>query len=377
MRLMKHPIIQVDLRGFGPFFNHKRRGIGRYLNFLEQLCEQPEGDFAITEMPILGGSWGKPFLCQHLAAPLGILGASRDVKLLHFPAQMHPPVWVPRPYVVTVHDLIQRLFEQEYRQYYMGRRPFQYDQRVFFETISIKRALHIITPSEATKRSLTEHFEVSPERITSIPLGIDELFREPPSEKEIDDVRRSLNLPDRFLLFVGGIDPRKNIQGLFRIYARFRAKYPEVKLIFVGSVKSNHRSLDFDQWRDQAGVRPSELLLLDYVPDSVLRVLYSQAIAFVNPSLYEGFGIPAVEAMALGCPVLVYDVGATREVCGKYPLYAPEGDETKFFHNLCRVVEDAPRWEKLRDSARDHALSYTWEATRQLHLQVYSKLLDR
>ena len=265
-----------------------------------------------------------------------------SVDLVHYPLTIAvPPLDLPS--VVTVHDL----------QHLDLRHLFSRSERIFRRRAhegSARRADAVIVPSQFVRRSVVEHLGLSPDRIYAVPHGIDhERFHPGPEPRE------------PFLLYPGRPWPHKNHARLFEALALLRRERPELELVLTGGGHEG-RSLP-------AGVRVE-----GQVAAEELVSLYRRAACLVFPSLYEGFGLPPLEAMASGCPVAASNTAAIPEVCGGAAvLFDPEDPESI----AAGILETDERSAELRDLGLTRAAGFTWEQTARSHDDVYRIAAER
>ncbi len=281
---------------------------------------------------------------NYLRLPVGEW-AARKADLFHLtPHLMHPP---SRPRLTSmVHDPTPLLHPEwhtagnvRYFRHFAGR--------------LLPRLAGIIVPSQAVKRDLAEHHP----RITVIPHGVDPDFFPPgPLEPE----RRAYDLPDRYLLFLGSLEPRKNLATLLDAYRllpeELRHEYP---LVIGGASGWKNRPLRRRLQAEQA----AGLRLIGYVPPAALPLVYAGASVFVFPSLYEGFGMPVLEAMAGGAPVVTSNLSALPEVTGDAALLVDPRSPSELAKAIQRVLGDSELAERLREAGRRRARELTWEKT--------------
>jgi glycosyltransferase involved in cell wall biosynthesis len=293
---------------------------------------------------------------------------SRKASLLHMPTML-APVRSALPVVVTIHDLAILRFPQNFRQWHRT-----YTTRLLPRLVRGVDA--IITDSQATKNDLVELLGVAPERISVIPCGIGGSFvRRADDDSHLHDVRERYALPRRYAITVGAIEPRKNIPRLLRaidVLARRRPELRDVTLIHVGPAGwlTDEVSQTLATLRLRDRVR-----FLGFVPNDDLAALYQLARVSVYPSLFEGFGLPVLEAMASGCPVVTSNISSMPEVAGDAAVLIDPTDEESIAEGLARVWSD----ERLRDDliARGlrRAASYTWESTARNTIRLYERVL--
>jgi glycosyltransferase involved in cell wall biosynthesis len=235
----------------------------------------------------------------------------------------------------------------------------------------LPRCRRIIVPSSAVEESLRALLSIAPERIVRAPLGIDSRFAPVTDEETLARVRGTWALPERFLLFVGNIEPKKGLSVLLDALGSLRKRQGwHVPLVIAGARAWGAEAFD----RAVAGAGVGDLVLpLGYVPDADLPALYTLATAFIFPSLYEGFGLPPVEAMACGTPVLASDAGALPETVGDAALIVRSGDVADLAEGLVRIVGEEELRRELSKRAREHARWHSWEHHARAVLHAYKE----
>jgi glycosyltransferase involved in cell wall biosynthesis len=221
------------------------------------------------------------------------------------------------------------------------------------------RAQHLIAVSQFTKDRLVERFGVRPEKITVVWNGVDAQFR-PRTAEEIAEVREALGIRSpRYLLSLGSLEPRKNVRRLLSAWKRLKRELPEdLSLVVVGAKGA---SLVFQD----AGIveAPEGVHFAGYAKQEHLPALYSGAMALVYPSLYEGFGLPPLEAMACGTPVITSNTTSLPEITGGAALLVDPLDEEAIGEAILRIVRDAPLRAAMRTKSLSRAAHLTWDAS--------------
>ena len=297
-----------------------------------------------------------------------------NIDVMHYTKAAVPPDFARgKQVVVTIHDVIPIMFPGSQT---LARRL--YWPRALKN--AAKRSDHIITVSEASKRGIVEEFQVDPEKVTVTALGVrTEEFRYDPLTP-VPSPRLGRGEP--YLLFVGTRDKRKNVPLLIRAFARIEHEIPH-RLVIAG-----RPALKQDEDKRQArelGLT-DRVTCLDFVPESDLPALYAGADAFVYPSVYEGFGLPPLEAMAAGTPVIVSDGGALPEVVGTAGEIVPfsEDDsrartrddefEKALADRILQVLEDETRQETMRAAGLERVKEFTWQGCAEKTFEVYKNL---
>ena len=267
--------------------------------------------------------------------------------------------------VTTVHDLSHHIYPEFHP-------PARIDYMRRMLPDSLQRASHVITVSESARQDLITHFGHPPERITSIPLGANPAFR-PHSTAELAPVLARLGLQaEGYSLYVGTIEPRKNLDRLLDAYeslpALLRARYP---LVMAGSPgwRSEHTHA-----RMARAASAGWLHYLRYVAQADLPALYAGARLFVYPSLYEGFGLPVLESMASGVPVITSNTSSLPEVAGSAALQIDPFDVSVLGATLALGLEDGPWRTQASSAGLQRASQLTWARCVDRTMQVYAPL---
>jgi glycosyltransferase involved in cell wall biosynthesis len=356
---------------------YRRGGIARYVAHLIPALAAVDRE---TEYRVLRHGtdqsrrqWGANFRpvtvwtpCHHRLErwTLGAEVARLGLDLLHSP-DFIPPAFGARRFVITVHDLNFLYYPQfltpDARRYYVGQIEW-----------AIGRAAHILADSEATRRDLIDVLGVEADRVTTVHLAADPAFR-PLSSSEVKPVLARYALPPGYLLFVGTLEPRKNVLGLLSAYRMLLDRQAtDAVLVMVGG-----RGWLYDEvFRrvDELGLS-ERVHFLHSVPDADLPALYNGAVLLTTPSFYEGFGLPALEAMACGRPVVVSDRGSLPEVVASAGVLVDPDEPAAIAEGLEAVLTDGALRERLRADGLARAASFTWEETARRTLAVYRRAL--
>ena len=273
-----------------------------------------------------------------------------------------------KPYVLTVHDLIR--YRDMSRERPLIHRPTRRD-RVYLrlDAAGIRRAAAIVAVSETTKEEIVRHLELPEDRISVVYEGVDLAFFRP-----VEPV--SLGYP--YVLYVGSEQPRKDLATLFRAFARLKRerRFRDLRLVKVGEPGGVGEG-PFREWARQAargaGVEDA-VEFVGRVKESDLASYYSGAECFALASLYEGFGLPPLEAMACGCPVVVSSAGALPETVGDAALLFEPGDDEALARRMADILTDGGVRSELRERGLARAREFTWERAAQGVLRVYERV---
>ncbi len=293
-----------------------------------------------------------------------IVRTTRGEKLdaLLFPS-LH--TWFPfpgAPTVVGIHDTIADDMPELALPRKRDRTMWQLKQR-----LAVRGARRVFAVSEASRSRVASRFGVPPLSITVVAEAPDPVFS-PRSRAEIAEARATIGAPERYLLFAGGISPHKDVVGLVEAYAELDARVPDAPvLVLVGPLEEETFASTAGAVREQIGQHglDGRVLLPGFVPDETLARLYSGALAFVSPSLGEGFGLPAVEAAACGAPLVLSDLPAHRESMGDAALYVPPAERRSLTEALLCVLGDEELRRSLGARARERVAARSWDAAAQ------------
>jgi len=303
-------------------------------------------------------------LWHRLRIPLPVELALGRLDIFHSPDFVLPPV-ARAAKILTIHDLsflrVPECADPRLR-WYLG----QVVPR------SVRRADYLLADSESTRRDLIELLHVPPERVQVIYGGVDPAFAPVDDENALQAIRDKYARGRPFILAVGTLEPRKNYPTLIRAFARARAKshLPHV-LVIVG--KKGWVYDPIFAAVEELGLQDT-VLFPGFVPDTELPALYSAAELLATPSFYEGFGLPPLEAMACGTPVVVADVSSLPEVVGDAGLRIDPHDPDALADAILRLVEDSALRESLRKAGFAQARKFTWDRAARELLAAYGRL---
>jgi glycosyltransferase involved in cell wall biosynthesis len=373
--------VAIDIRRAGDF------GFGTYIRNIVNQHARADGDtlylligqerhlrqfdplpknFVLVDYPAEPGSFR-----THFHLPFWL--RQKRVDILHMP-WFYAPAVVPSRLVLTVHDLTDVLAPP------VGATPLVQAGRLYFARRALKRADRILAVSQSSKRELSRVFGVPEEKIEVVYNAVDERFLREPMPTDGDRILERHAVTDPFVLYAGNIKPQKNLPRLIEAFAVAKAElrdHPEfsrLKLLLIGDAADEHSDLRRAVLRSRL---QGEVRFLGFVPHSVLRVFYARASAFLFPSLYEGFGLPPLEAMAHGTPVLTSNVSSLPEVFADAALLV--NPENVF--DIARGIRQILTEDVMRDSLvrRGHELvkRYSWERSAEQVREVYQSVMAR
>jgi glycosyltransferase involved in cell wall biosynthesis len=268
--------------------------------------------------------------------------------------------------VVTIHDCIHLMFPQ----YLPNRMAYAYARAQMWT--AAHRSDCVLTVSDASKRDILHLFNIPPEKIVVVYNAIDSHFSVTPPSDAVARVRERYQLDHRFVLYVGNIKPHKNLVRLIEAFSELRTgELGDLKLLIIGDEISKLPALRHAVHRHKLH---KHVRFLGYLPDDQLAVLYRLAAVFVFPSLYEGFGLPPLEAMASGTPVVVSNVSSLPEVVGDAAVLVDPHDIDSIVDGLRSVLTNPARAEDMRRKGLERAGEFSWERSVARTLEVYRRI---
>lgn len=297
-----------------------------------------------------------------------------DCDLVHIPNLFSVPRVLSCPYVMTVHDILEHLSRAREQTGFWRSLHFQLTKRV------LSGAARIFAVSNFTKLEMEKLFNIPPGRIEVVYNAIDErLLRTHanPSDRQVIVERYQVTYP--FLLYAGRISPHKNVVRMIEAFSALKTElekdqlYPDLKLIIIGDDVSGNPDLRRTVIR--SGVQ-NDVRFLGFVPIEVLRTFYDAAKIFVFPSLYEGFGLPPLEAMAHGTPVVTSNVSSLPEVVGNAAVLVHPENVFEIMRALHRVLLDQALREKMKERSYRQAAKFSWEKSVHRIMDVYREVLS-
>lgn len=355
---------------------YSKAGIGRYvINLVKALRElNPPEEFVILQSckdktPLVTPPFKVHYLwtpshhrLEQITLPLELW--PRRITLLHSP-DFIPPFHFRGLSVITVHDLAFLIYPQ-----ILTRDSIRYYGQI---EEAVERADHIIAVSEWTKKDLVERLGVPEGKITVVYEAAEETYRPLDPQEARRKVREIFGLEQRFILFVSTIEPRKNVPTLLKAFKIVRERCrEEVKLVLVGG--KGWLSENVFELVDKLNLR-KEVIFLGFVPSEKLLYLYNAASLLAHPALYEGFGLPILEAMACGLPVVASNVSSIPEVTGSAAMLVDPEDEEALAAAIRRILKEPEFAQGLREKGLKRASLFSWKKTAAQTLEVYRKVL--
>lgn len=295
-----------------------------------------------------------------------------DCDLLHVPNLFSIPRGLPCPYVMTVHDMLDHMSRAREQSGFWRSVHFQLTRRV------LRGAARIFAVSNFTKTEIEKHFEIPSCRIEVVYNAIDERFMHghaSDADRELIAKRYQVTYP--FLLYAGRVSPHKNVVRMIEAFSALKTELekdqilPDLKLIIIGDDLSGNPDLRRTVVR--SGVQ-NDVRFLGFIPIEVLRIFYDLAKVFVFPSLYEGFGLPPLEAMAHGTPVVTSNVSSLPEVVGSAAVLVNPENVFEIRRALHRVLIDQTLRARMKDLGYQQVTKFSWQASVRRTLDVYHQV---
>lgn len=342
---------------------HKLRGIGYYTqNLLDYLKREKDID-----------------VCGFTK-----ISEIKDVELVHYPwfdLFFHTlSIRKKFPTVVTIHDVIPLLFPEHHPIGIKGR------VNLYLQALALKNCRFVITDSLSSKKDIVKLLKINEKKVVVVPLAIGSEFKIL-KDTELIRVKMKYNLPEIFLMYVGDANWIKNLPFLIDCFRSLinTTQFKEIKLVLVGGVflknveNINHPELESlkevnrkirDHGLENRIIRPG------YIEESVMTAFYNLATVYVQPSLYEGFGLPLLQSFACGTPVISSNAGSLPEVGGKAALYFKPTDQNQLVLLLSELLEDKSLRYKLTKLGLEQISKFSWEKTTAQTIEIYKRAIS-
>lgn len=380
--------VSLDISALNPNFKeHAKRGIGRYVREIFSILKE-SNDFTLStfdQTELLNKSQkklisylpcGRQSVSQQLFIPYKLKGISKSCDFIHFPSHTDVPLLSPHPNIVTVLDLIYLLFKDLYDQ---GNFRARFARKL--EIMSIKNATMLIAISNATANDVNRLLGVPFEKIRVTHLGVDESFFNIKKDVECElEFRKKYNISSncKLILYVGGIDQRKNYKTLLNTIKILKDKYSDNKkcdfrLLMVGNISKDRQYPIFKNLIKELDINDF-IVETGYLEDNILKSLYNFSNVLFFPTLYEGFGLTPLEALASGLPVVTSNTPAVKEVVGDFALTSDAKDADKFAESIDAIFFNDALCKKLSSEGIIHAKNFSWEETARKTINVYKEV---
>jgi glycosyltransferase involved in cell wall biosynthesis len=365
--------VAIDARklrdyGIGTYVRNLLRQLARqdtsneFLVFCREVDAETIEEFGPRFRPVIESA-GAYSIREQLALPIDLRREAAD--LFHAPHYVLPPL-TPCRSVVTIHDCIHLRFPQ-----YLPKLGYVYARAQMWS--ATHRAARVITVSEASKRDILRYLQVPESRVEVIYNAIDDRFWQQPDAEEIARVRERYRLDNPFVLYAGNIKPHKNLERLIEAFHLLRQTpaMKDVQLLIIGDEISKYANL-------RRAVHSHKLhkhvRFFGFVSDQTLAALYRLAAVFVFPSLYEGFGLPPLEAMASGTPVVTSNVSSLPEVVGDAALLIDPYEPDAIAAAIGRVLDDKALAADLSRRGLTRAREFSWERSIARVREIYAEV---
>ncbi len=351
-------------------------GIGNYiLNLVNQfklfpdelsIIRHPKGyDYSIKNqiIPYTISSAGMMVWSCAVAAQKHLIA---DLDIVHSPTLALFPIKPHDNYVLTVHDIIFKKFPQ-----FLPKGTVRHTNLFFNRNLTL--ADKIIADSESTKNDLVLEYKVPIDKITVIPVAADQIYHKLP-EREILKIKEKYALFNPFILYVGTIEPRKNITLILKAFAHCQKFLPEYNLVIAG--KKGWYYNEIYHTLSQLHIH-EKVIFLGYIPLEDLPGLYNAADLFVYPSLYEGFGLPPLEAMQCGTPVITSNVSSLPEVVGKDGMMIDPLDKNGLSQMLIKILTDDEYYQYQKEYGKERSKLFSWKKTAEKTYATYKDVIEK
>lgn len=336
------------------------RNIYEYIMRLEHKVIMYEDEISVSRSSLMKKYFNSLRRIYKQESKLNSWFKENNLDIYHVPKNTGVPLFHSIPVVVTIHDVIPHVFANQYLSNII--------ERIYYEVmirVSVNQSDHILTISEFSKAEIIRYYGVDASKISVVYLACNEKFRKIHDVDLLNEIRKIYNLPDKYILTIGGSEYRKNVEQLIKLYNKYDFK--NHKLIVIGG-----------KWRDidlSAKYASENIIFLTNIPEDDLIAIYNMAEIFVFPSIYEGFGIPVLEGMACGVPVVTSNVSSMPEVGGEAALYFDPFDEHDMAEKIRRVLEDKDLRKVMIKKGLERVKMFSWEKCAEETLKVYNDVL--
>lgn len=362
----------------------KRTGVGRYLiNLLSEWSElATQNDYTLffkrnipddqllkrgcfsNRLLNLPGLLDRNIIWEQVYLPLYLRKGKYD---LFFSPSYTLPLLIKEKAIVAIHDISYEVNPE----WFPSREAWI---RRIFTRYSIRKAKAIITISEFSKRDIIRLYGINEKKVKVIYLAPDRAFSTVTDSNSLKKIKERYNTGERFILYVGSILNRRPIETLLKAFSKVIAEEKWLRLVIVGENRTSPRK-DIVDIIDRLGIKDS-VIHLNYVPDDELALLYKAAQIFIYPSFYEGFGLPVVEAMASGTPVIVPNLASLPEVVDDCGILLEHLNEDEIKTAIFRLIRDESLRNEFSKMGKERARNFSWRNSAQNHLNLFREVLS-
>lgn len=325
--------------------------------------ENVEGNTLILKNVLKDKIFGTHF--WYLTLPFRLRNSNFD--LIHNPSQIPTFFKFKQKYIITIHDLTPLKFNKAHK----------FGKGILYKILykrTLESADKILTISESTKKDILEIFpNIKKEKIIVTYLAAENKFKEKLSKSKLESCKKKYSLPEKFFLYVGTIEPRKNLVGLIEAFSEIKND-EGYKLVIVGK-----KGWKFKQIYEKINEKKlsSKIIFTGYVPDEDLPKIYNLAKFFTYVSLYEGFGIPILESMSAGCPVITSNISSMPEVAGDAAIIVDPYDKKSISNAIKSLIKEPKLRKKLSMKSKKHSKRFSWKYTQREIYKVYENLINQ
>ncbi|MFT5874316.1 MAG: glycosyltransferase involved in cell wall biosynthesis [Clostridium sp.] len=289
----------------------------------------------------------------------------KGFDLVHFVDYSTPVIDIHVPFIVTIHDLSYYKYPETFTKY---SRKF----KQLLTPLSLKRAAKIIADSNNTKDDIISCFPEIADKVRVIYPGRSG-FKRCEDKSIIEEVMKKYKIYGNYILSVGTLEPRKNLQRILEAFLKVSNEFKEMKLVIIG--KKGWLYEEFFDSINNLNIK-DKIVVTGYVDDEDMPLLYSGAEVFVYPSLYEGFGLPPLEAMECGTPVVVSNTSSLPEVVGEAGMYCNPLDTDSIAEGICKILQDKTLKSKLSSLGMQRSKIFNWEDSAKSVLNIYKEIYE-
>ncbi|HIQ39262.1 MAG TPA: glycosyltransferase family 1 protein [Methanothermococcus okinawensis] len=357
------------LTGIGYYVYRLIYGLSKLFDDIYLINYDKNNIFQLNEIFIknpINFKYLKSFYFWHIYLNYYLNHNKLDLDIIHSPE--NASLFVKLKYqkkVITIHDIIPFHFPETFTKITIFRYKLLLPK-------TLRTADKIIADSYNTKKDIIKYFKIPEDKTKVIHLGVDEKYK-PLSEEKINNIKEKYCINYPFILYVGTLEPRKNIPTLIKAYYKLKKQGLPHKLVITGKKGWKYKSIF--ETIDKLNLR-KDVIFTGYVPDEDLPALYNAADLFVYPSLYEGFGLPPLEAMACGTPVITSNTSSLPEVVGDAGIMVDPYDVDGLSKAMYEVLTNDGLREELRKKGLERAKLFSWKKCAEEHLKVYEEVYN-